>query len=291
MQIQNCLENQDEFKSVEEITGFSCRYLKIKNLNHVSNNLPELILLRVYELLDLNYNFEMLYTTNHHQIEMLSRIKHDGVVKIYSTGRYDGFAVEVLDNVDGISLREYIDSERPLGSEESDNEAKKIILEIIDAVIAINSVKLARGCIDPEDIIIDENGRAKVLDPSISSVIPAKPSKHKYPTSYYTNMKREYGPMLGYRYSDEVVDVFTYATIFHELLTGKKPFDESSIKINKNYEKIIYAALRSKIENLSDLRNAISTGQYSKLKAAKTKIKVTYNKLLHTLSHIRKYGI
>ena len=287
MQTENYLSADENFEVIGELNNSNYQYLKVKNLNPAGNNLPGEILFRVFDFLDTKFHFQQYSSHVQYEYESIKKINHPGVVKQYGVSRYNGLVVELLDNVEGTSLREYI-NEIDSYSEDKAIVAKKLILEIIDAIGEINRHVISRGNIGPEEIIIDSNGHAKILYLSLCAIVQAQPSKKPYPTSFFINLRREYdhNKKCGYL-SDETIDVRTCAMIFHEMLTGKKHPNEVKDICNTDYskyKKVIQAALSDKILNLGQLRDAIVNEKVSVIPAFSTLLKLKYAKLKE---HIR----
>ncbi len=164
---------------------------------------------------------------SHDDIEQLiaeartvSRLQHANVVSIFDIGMQDRNPYLVLEYIDGQPLQQKITA--GLGFDEKLN----IMRDIIAGVAAAHAEDIVHCDLKPANILISEQGQAKVADFGLAWLTdPARSSGNSlYGTPQY--MAPEY---LETHRHQKVSDVFSLGLICYELLTGETPFKGKEI--------------------------------------------------------------
>ena len=92
------------------------------------------------------------------EARMVSRIQHPNIVTIFDLGVTDHRPYLVLEYIDGSSLKQKIRNGLKL------DEALRIMRDILAGVAAAHAKKIAHGDIKPANILINEEGSARVAD-------------------------------------------------------------------------------------------------------------------------------
>ena len=178
-------------------------------------------------LLDESLRNEWVIQKFHQESEALARVNHPGVISILDTGELpDKKPYLVTEYVEGISLREMI-ATKPEGIEFP--RAAAIIRGIGAALNAVHEKRIYHRDLKPENIMLQRLGPAKehvkVLDFGIAKVKesligPSTPTgAGAMGTVAYMSPEQLRG--------DEVAaasDLYSFATIAFEMLTGRRPF-------------------------------------------------------------------
>ncbi len=145
----------------------------------------------------------------------VSRLQHANVVSIFDIGMHGQDPYLVLEYIDGQSLQQRIAA--GLGFDEKLN----IMRDIIAGVAAAHAQDIVHCDLKPANILISEQGDAKVADFGLAWLNdPARSSGDSlYGTPQY--MAPEY---LETHRHQKVSDVFSLGLICYELLTGETPF-------------------------------------------------------------------
>jgi serine/threonine protein kinase len=178
-------------------------------------------------LLDESLRNEWIIQKFQQESEALARVNHPGVINILDTGELpDKKPYLVTEYVEGISLREMI-ATKPEGMEFP--RAASIIRDIGAALNAVHEKKIYHRDLKPENIMLQRLGpgkeHVKVLDFGIAKVKESLigPST---PTGAGTMGTVAYMSPEQLR-GDEVAaasDLYSFATIAFEMLTGRRPF-------------------------------------------------------------------
>lgn len=168
------------------------------------------------------------------------RLNHPNVLKILPTRREKTKLYYVTEFLDGLTLREWINSnQKP--------EVKtviKIVEQLIKGLQAFHRMEMLHQDLKPENVLIDKNGSVKIIDfgsvkiAGIAEISPlyANDEENILGTLNYTAPEYHCG-LRGNVKSD----LFSLGVITYELLNGALPFDALLEKPTpKQLEKLIY---------------------------------------------------
>ncbi len=144
----------------------------------------------------------------------------DGVVSIRSYFEENGTAYFVMDFVDGESFDDYI---KEKGGKITYEEAKNVLLPVIDALSFVHKDGIVHRDVTPDNIYITKDGAIKLLDFGAARYSIGDKSrsldvvlKHGYaPKEQYTRHGKQ-GPFT---------DIYTVGVCFYRAITGKLPTD------------------------------------------------------------------
>src|SRR6266700_6903652 len=146
------------------------------------------------------------------------QVTHRNVIRIFDLGQADGFKFITMEYLEGQDLRGVLREKGKLPPE----EAAKIILQICRALEAAHGEGVIHRDLKPQNIMLDSNGRAYVMDFGIarSAYLPGMTQTGALVgTPEYMSPEQAKGEKLG-----EQSDLFSLGVIFYELLTGKSPY-------------------------------------------------------------------
>ena len=140
-------------------------------------------------------------------------LSHPNIVKIYDMGFSEKLQYIVMEYIDGITLKEYIDSERVLNWK----DAVHFIIQILRALQHAHNRGIVHRDIKPQNIMLLTDGTIKVMDFGIANITR---EESKPGTVHYISPEQARGHA-----SDEKSDIYSVGVMFYEMLTGQKPFD------------------------------------------------------------------
>src|SRR5579863_6871603 len=152
------------------------------------------------------------------EIILARQITHRNVIRIFDIGQADGFKFITMEYLEGRDLRAVLREKGKLAPE----EAAKIILQICRALEAAHSEGVIHHDLKPQNIMLDANGRAYVMDFGIarSAYLPGMTQTGALVgTPEYMSPEQAKGEKL-----DERSDLFSLGVILYELLTGRSPY-------------------------------------------------------------------
>jgi serine/threonine protein kinase len=149
----------------------------------------------------------------------LAQLNHPNIVTVIDRGEYEGRQFIVFEHVDGETLKSLIDREGPLPVD----RALSLVHQIARGLAFAHEHGVVHRDVKPHNVLIDEDGVAKVTDFGIArSVDPADGLTETgtlLGTSEYIAPEQANGQRV-----DERSDQYSLGTVLYELLAGEPPF-------------------------------------------------------------------
>jgi len=144
------------------------------------------------------------------------RLVHPHIVMVLDAGVTDGHPFVVMELVEGQSLRARLNDRGPLPIA----DGQRLALQLADALSVAHRHRVVHGDLRPENVLIDENGNAKVTDFGFVRAAVATDV-----TLLGTVQRAAYSPPeLAIRDNgDEPTDVYALAVVVYEMLCGATP--------------------------------------------------------------------
>jgi eukaryotic-like serine/threonine-protein kinase len=152
------------------------------------------------------------------ELILARQVTHRNVIRIFDLGQADGFKFITMEYLEGKDLRAVLREKGKLTPE----EAARIILQICRALEAAHSEGVIHRDLKPQNIMLDANGRAYVMDFGIarSAYLPGMTQTGALiGTPEYMSPEQAKGEKLG-----EQSDLFSLGVILHELVIGQSPY-------------------------------------------------------------------
>ena len=147
-------------------------------------------------------------------------LMHANIVNVYDVGEEDGLHYIVMELVEGITLKKYIERKGRLGS----REAVSIAIQVAQGIEAAHRHHIVHRDIKPQNIIISKEGKVKVTDFGIARAASSNTINSAVMGSvHYISPEQARGG-----YSDEKSDIYSFGVTLFEMLTGKVPFEGDS---------------------------------------------------------------
>jgi len=153
-----------------------------------------------------------------HELILARQVTHRNVIRIFDLGQADGHKYITMEYLEGRDLRAVLRDKDKLPPE----EAAKIILQICRALEAAHAEGVIHRDLKPQNIMLDANGRAYVMDFGIarSAYLPGMTQTGALVgTPEYMSPEQAKGEKL-----DERSDLFSLGVILYELLIGQSPY-------------------------------------------------------------------
>ena len=151
-------------------------------------------------------------------------LMHPNIVNVYDVGEEAGIHYIIMELVEGITLKKYIEKKARL----SFKEAVSIAIQVSMGIEAAHNNHIIHRDIKPQNIIISKEGKVKVTDFGIAKAATSNTvTSNVMGSVHYTSPEQARGG-----YSDEKSDVYSLGITLFEMLTGRVPFDgETTVAI------------------------------------------------------------
>lgn len=142
------------------------------------------------------------------------------IVNVYDVGEDRGLYYMVMELVEGITLKDYIEKKGRL----SHKEVISIAIQMCNGIGAAHDAGIIHRDIKPQNIIISRDGKVKVTDFGIAKAVTSNTiSSNAMGSVHYTSPEQARGG-----YSDAKSDIYSIGITLFEMVTGQVPFDGDS---------------------------------------------------------------
>mgnify|MGYP001077452369 CR=1 FL=1 len=151
-------------------------------------------------------------------------LMHPNIVNVYDVGEEGENHYIVMELVEGITLKKYIEKKARL----SVKEAISIAIQVSMGIEAAHNNHIIHRDIKPQNIIISKEGKVKVTDFGIAKAATSNTiTSNVMGSVHYTSPEQARGG-----YSDEKSDIYSLGITMFEMLTGRVPFNgETTVAI------------------------------------------------------------
>ena len=201
----------DRYEVLEKIgTGGMSDVYKAKD--HKLNRLVAVKVLK--QEFSENENFVSKFRV---EAQSTAGLMHPNIVNVYDVGDEDGINYIVMELVDGITLKKYIEKKARL----SVKEAVSIAIQVAMGLEAAHNNNIIHRDIKPQNIMISKEGKVKVTDFGIAKAATSNTiTSNVMGSVHYTSPEQARGG-----YSDAKSDIYSLGITLFEMLTGRVPFN------------------------------------------------------------------
>ncbi len=201
----------DRYEVLEKIgTGGMSDVYKAKD--HKLNRLVAVKVLK--QEFSENENFVSKFRV---EAQSTAGLLHPNTVNVYDVGDEDGINYIVMELVDGITLKKYIEKKSRL----SVKEAVSIAIQVAMGLEAAHNNGIIHRDIKPQNIMISREGKVKVTDFGIAKAATSNTiTSNVMGSVHYTSPEQARGG-----YSDAKSDIYSLGITLFEMLTGRVPFN------------------------------------------------------------------
>ncbi len=148
-------------------------------------------------------------------------LMHPNVVNVYDVGQDRGLYYMVMELVEGITLKDYIEKKGRLSAKETIS----ISIQMVTGLQAAHNQHIIHRDIKPQNIIISKDGKVKVTDFGIARATTATQtiSTSVMGSVHYTSPEQARGGVV-----DQKSDIYSIGITMYEMITGNVPFDGDS---------------------------------------------------------------
>lgn len=150
-------------------------------------------------------------------------LSHPNIVKVYDVSLGDKLQYIVMEYVEGITLKEYIEQQHVIPWK----EAIHFTTQILRALQHAHDKGIVHRDIKPQNIMLLENGTIKVTDFGIARFSRGETrtmTEAAIGSVHYISPEQARGEA-----TDDKADIYSVGVVLYEMITGKLPFESDSV--------------------------------------------------------------
>lgn len=161
------------------------------------------------------------------EIQVAARLNHPHIVALYDSGEYEGFLYYVMPFIEGPTLRDLLNQHSRL----SVSEGLRLTAQIAGALEYAHRFGIVHRDIKPGNVMIHE-GEALVTDFGIAKALSSAGSSMLTQTGVVLGTPAYMSPeqAAGEPELDGRSDLYSFACVIYEMLTGQPPFTADSLQ-------------------------------------------------------------
>ena len=180
------------------------------------------------------------------EAQAAARLSHPNIVNVYDVVDEGNLHYIVMELIEGITLKSYIEKKGFL----ENKEAIGIAIQVAQGIAAAHEQHIIHRDIKPQNIIISRDGNVKVADFGIARAVSSETMNATAVGSvHYISPEQARGG-----YCDERSDIYSFGITMYEMVTGRVPFE------GDNTVAVALAHLETPITPPSQLNPVVSSG-------------------------------
>lgn len=228
---------------IQEIIGVGGMAVVYKAYDNIDDRVVAVKILKE-EFLQ-NEEFRRRFKNESKAIAVLS---HPNIVKVYDVSFGDRLQYIVMEYVEGITLKEYIEQQKVI----SWKEAVHFVTQILRALQHAHDKGIVHRDIKPQNIMLLQNGNIKVTDFGIARFSRSETrtmTESAIGSVHYISPEQARGEI-----TDDKADLYSVGVVLYEMLTGQLPFQSDSAV------SVAIMQLQSDPKSLRELNDQIPVG-------------------------------
>ncbi len=212
-----CGKRLDGRYELREIIGVGGMAVVYKAYDNIDDRIVAIKILKDEYL--SNEEFKRRFKNESKAIAVLS---HPNIVRVYNVSFGDRIQYIVMEYVDGITLKEYIEQQGVVNWK----EAVHFMGQILAALQHAHDKGIVHQDIKPQNILLLQDGTIKVTDFGIARFSRADSnttSDKAIGSVHYISPEQARGEL-----TDEKADIYSVGVVMYEMLTGQLPFQSDS---------------------------------------------------------------
>lgn len=204
----------DDRYEILEVIGSGGMAVVYKAKCHRLNRLVAIKILRPDLMMD-----DEIRRRFHAEAQAVAMLSSSNIVSVYDVGQYDGADYIVMELIDGITLKEYMQKR---GGCLNWREALHFMTQIMQALRHAHSRGIVHRDIKPQNIMVLRDGSVKVADFGIARIMDNQKTmtQEAFGSVHYVSPEQAQGAHVDAR-----SDIYSAGVVLYEMLTGCLPFD------------------------------------------------------------------
>jgi serine/threonine protein kinase len=224
------------------------------------------------------------------EAQALARLNHPNIVTVHDFGEADGLFYLMMEFVDGVSLRQLLQTRKIMPE-----EALAIVPKICEALQFAHDQGVVHRDIKPENVLLDKQGRVKIADFGIAKIVGDQSGERSaglrpgvggagesdapyrrsalqanltadqvLGTPHYMAPEQVEKPQLV----DHRADIYSLGVVFYEMLTGELPLGKfappsKKVQVDVRLDEVVLHALEKepgrRYQHASEVKNDVET--------------------------------
>jgi serine/threonine protein kinase len=174
------------------------------------------------------------------EAKTLAQMSHPNIVTVHDFGDADGLYYIVMEYVDGVNLRDLLSNGRM-----EPEQALAIVPPICEALEYAHGKGVIHRDIKPENLLMDREGRVKIADFGIASLVGKTQDISGTPA--YMAPEQANGSV------DRRTDIYALGVVLYEMLTGEQPAKEvvapsQKVEVDLRIDEMVLRAIEKEPE-------------------------------------------
>ena len=202
---------------IREIIGVGGMAVVYKAYDNIDDRIVAIKILKEEFL--ANEEFRRRFKNESKAIAVLS---HPNIVKVYDVSFGDRLQYIVMEYIEGITLKEYIEQQKVINWK----EAVHFTTQILRALQHAHDKGIVHRDVKPQNILLLQNGNIKVTDFGIARFSRGETrtmTESAIGSVHYISPEQARGEI-----TDDKADIYSVGVVLYEMITGRLPFESDS---------------------------------------------------------------
>ena len=157
----------------------------------------------------------------HAESQAVAKLNHHNIMSVYDVSTHEGTDYIVMELIDGITLKQYMEKKGTLNWKETLHFA----MQIAKALEHAHSQGIVHRDIKPHNVMVLKNGSVKVTDFGIARLMNQSNTltKEALGSVHYISPEQAKGGRV-----DNRSDLYSLGVVMYEMMTGRAPYDGDS---------------------------------------------------------------
>ena len=157
----------------------------------------------------------------HGESQAVAKLNHPNIMSVHDVSTHEGTDYIVMELIDGITLKQYMEKKGTLNWKETLHFA----MQIAKALEHAHGQGIVHRDIKPHNVMVLKNGSAKVTDFGIARLMSQSNTltKEALGSVHYISPEQAKGGRV-----DNRSDLYSLGVVMYEMMTGRAPFDGDS---------------------------------------------------------------